>query len=91
MPCYRFSVHSADGRDREDTGSIWLRDDDEACAFGKAIIADLMRGDAPYDGWTMSIADGKRTVCSIRFDACDSLTRTRRSLNQLGTTEVRGA
>jgi hypothetical protein len=66
MPCYRFSIQSADGRDREDTGDIALPDDDTAFAFGHAMIWDL-RDVAQYGGWTLSVADGERTVCDIPF------------------------
>jgi hypothetical protein len=65
---YRFSIHNADGSDREVTGRMALRDDRAARAFGKAMIRDMMRGDTPrYADWTMDVANGARSVCSIPF------------------------
>jgi hypothetical protein len=43
-------------------------DDNAARAFGKAMIRDMARRDATrYAGWTMDVAKGTRSVCSIRF------------------------
>jgi hypothetical protein len=65
---YCFSIHSADGNDRETSGRMALADDNAARAFGKAMIRDMMRGDPPrYAGWTMDVAKGTRPVCSIPF------------------------
>jgi hypothetical protein len=65
---YCFSIHSADGNDRETSGRMALADDNAARAFGKAMIRDMMRGDTPrYAGWTMDVAKGTRPVCSIPF------------------------
>lgn len=63
MPRYSFSIHSADGRNREYTGSICLPDDGEARAFGDAMIWD-MRDARQYAGWTMKVTDGERAVCA---------------------------
>jgi hypothetical protein len=57
---YRFSIHNADGSDREATGRMALRDDKAARAFGKAMIRDMMRGDTPrYVDWTMDVCQGR--------------------------------
>jgi CheY-like chemotaxis protein len=70
---YRFSIHNADGSDREVTGRMALRDDKAARAFGKAMIRDMMRGDTPrYADWTMDVAKGARSVCSIPFSRNES-------------------
>jgi hypothetical protein len=71
---YRFSIHNADGSDREVTGRMALADDNAARAFGKLVIRDMMRGDGPrYTGWTMDVAKGARPVCSIPFPRNESL------------------
>ena len=65
---YCFSIHSGDVNDRETSGRMALADDNAARAFGKAMIRDMMRSDAPrYTGWTMDVAKGTRPVCSIPF------------------------
>jgi hypothetical protein len=70
---YRFSIHNADGSDREATGRMALRDDKAARAFGKAMIRDMMRGDnARYADWTMDVAKGTRPICSIPFSRNES-------------------
>ena len=74
MLIYRFSIHNADGSDREVTGRMALADDNAARAFGKLVIRDMMRGDGPrYTGWTMDVAKGARPVCSIPFPRNESL------------------
>jgi hypothetical protein len=68
MLIYHFSVHNADRSDHEATGRMALTDDKAARAFGKAMIRDMMRSDtARYADWTLDIAKGARSVCSIRF------------------------
>ena len=68
MLIYNFSLHNADGSDREYAGRLPLADDNAARAFGKAMIRDMMLGDTPrYAGWTMDVAKGTRPVCSIPF------------------------
>jgi CheY-like chemotaxis protein len=65
---YYFSIHNADGSDREIAGRMALADDDAARAFGKVMIRDMMRGDTTrYAGWTMDVAKGARPVSSIPF------------------------
>jgi hypothetical protein len=46
MQIYRFTIHNVDGSHFEETGRMALRDDNAARAFGKAIIGDIMTGDA---------------------------------------------
>jgi hypothetical protein len=68
MLIYRFSVHNADGSGREIAGRMALTDDNAARAFGKAMIRDMARRDGTrYAGWTMDVAKGTRSVCSIAF------------------------
>jgi CheY-like chemotaxis protein len=79
---YWFSIHNADGSDRETTGRMALADDNAARAFGKAMIRDMMRGDSKHTDWTMDIAQRARQVCSIPFSRNES--RLRRS-DSVGT------
>jgi hypothetical protein len=69
MQIYRFTIHNIDGSDFEETGRMALRDDNAARAFGKAIIRDIMTGDAArYANWTMDISRGvRREVCRLAF------------------------
>ena len=53
---YHFTIHSADGSDREEAGRMALRDDKAARAFGKVMIRDMMSCEAArYAGWIMDI------------------------------------
>jgi hypothetical protein len=69
MQIYRFTIHNVDGSHFEETGRMALRDDKAARAFGKAIIRDIMTGDAVrYANWTMDISRGvRREVCRLSF------------------------
>jgi hypothetical protein len=69
MLIYHFTIHNVDGSSREETGRMALRDDNAARAFGKAIIHDIMSGDAArYANWTMDISRGlRREVCRLSF------------------------
>jgi Response regulator receiver domain len=70
---YCFSIHSADGGDRETCGRMALANDNAARAFGKTMIRDMMRGDTPrYAGWIMDVAKGARSVCSLPFPRNES-------------------
>jgi CheY-like chemotaxis protein len=83
---YYVSIHSVDGNDRETTGRMALADDNAARPFGKLMIRDMMRGDAPrYAGWTMDVAKGTRRVCSIPFPRNESRLLY---LDSLGTEHV---
>jgi hypothetical protein len=73
VPIYRFSIHNADGSDREVTGRMVLVDDNAARAFGKAMIRDMMQDDNPrYAGWTMDVANVNRPICSLHFSRNNS-------------------
>jgi hypothetical protein len=68
MPAYKFRAH--DGAGSEKVGAAVLADDDEAVAFGKRVVAEMMRVDAElYFTWTMEITAGKREVASMSFEA----------------------
>jgi hypothetical protein len=69
MQIYRFTIRNVDGSHFEETGRMALRDDNAARAFGKAIIRDIMTGDAVrYANWTMDISRGvRREVCRLSF------------------------
>jgi hypothetical protein len=68
MKNYNFTIRSADGIDREETGFMTLVDDDAARGFGLQIIADMLEGAAKsYTGWTMNIASDQRSVCTLPF------------------------
>jgi hypothetical protein len=68
MLTYYFAVHSK-GAGVEDLGFMAMADEGEALAFGKAVIRDIMRGNArQYADWAMDITVGKRVVGSIPFD-----------------------
>jgi hypothetical protein len=67
MPNYRFKAH--DGNGSEKLGAAVLTNDDEALAFAKRIIQEMMQGDvALYTTWAMDITAGKRNVGSILFE-----------------------
>jgi CheY-like chemotaxis protein len=88
MLIYCFSIHNADGGEREVTGRMALADDNAARAFGKAIIRDMMRGDTlRYAGWTMDVAKGTRPVCSLHFPQNES---SPLHLDGIGTEYVMG-
>src|ERR1019366_7236844 len=72
MLIYHFTIYNVDRSDREEAGRMALRDDNAARAFGKAIIRDIMNGNAVrYANWTMDISRGvRRAVCRLSFDDC---------------------
>lgn len=50
-----------------------MANDNAARAFGRAMLRDMMSGDTPrYAGWTMDVAKGTRSVCSILFPQNES-------------------
>ncbi len=68
MQNYNFSIRSANGVDREETGFMALVDDEAARGFGLQVIADMLQGGAKsYIGWTMDIASDQRSVCTLPF------------------------
>jgi hypothetical protein len=67
---YSFSMHNGDGSSREKNGFVTLRNDGAARAFGKRVIREMTHDNLKqYAGWTMDVASGKRTVCSLSFPA----------------------
>jgi hypothetical protein len=67
---YQFSMHSSDGSNREENGSVTLRNDGAARAFGKRVIREMTDDNrVQYLGWTMDVASGERAVCSLPFPA----------------------
>jgi hypothetical protein len=65
---YGFSMRNGDGSRREKNGSITLRNDGAARAFGERVIREMTAGNLEqYAGWTMEVASGKRAVCSLPF------------------------
>jgi hypothetical protein len=68
MQNYNFSIRSADGVDKEETGFMALVDDEAARGFGLQVIADMQQGGArSYTGWSMDIASDQRAVCTLSF------------------------
>jgi hypothetical protein len=65
MPNYRFKAHhSVTGTKK--LGAAVLADDDEALAFAKRVIRELIHRDAKlYATWTMEVTAGRRSV-SVR-------------------------
>ena len=71
MPYYRFVAYTSNST-AEDLGSMELRDDVEARAFGNQVIRDLIGTRAErYFGWTLEIAEGERALPSIPFVAAN--------------------
>jgi hypothetical protein len=68
VPNYRFKAHDI-RTGSEKLGAAVLADDDEALAFAKRVIRELIHSDAKlYTTWTMEVA-GKRTVASVPFES----------------------
>jgi hypothetical protein len=68
VPSYRFSIRDKDGNNRENAGWMTLANDGEALVFGKAVIRDLLHGNAMrYTRWIMDVTQGERTVVGIPF------------------------
>jgi hypothetical protein len=65
MSVYRF-VLQQNGQ-LEELGTIPLPDDNEAIAFGKTVVREMVENDpAPYAGAIMDVIEGERAVGSIR-------------------------
>jgi hypothetical protein len=69
MPNYRFKAHdSVTGAEK--LGAAVLADDDEAVAFAKLVIRELINRDAKlYATWTMEVTAGRRSVASVPFES----------------------
>jgi hypothetical protein len=70
MPNYRFKAHDR-GAGAEKSGAAVLADDDEALAFAKRVIRELMRQDTKRytTSWTMEITAGTRSIASVPFES----------------------
>lgn len=77
MLTYRFVLRNDGGRRVEGLGSMGLTGDDEALAFGKQVIRDLMLGDQRFAGWMMDITSGGRPVGSISLETIQTTSRKR--------------
>lgn len=68
MPHYHFSLHN-NGTRIEDLGGVVLADADEALAFGKRVIRELLhKNPEQHARWTMEITEGDRIVRSIPLE-----------------------
>jgi hypothetical protein len=69
MPHYRFKAHDI-RTGSEKLGTAVLADDDEALAFAKRVIRELINSDAKlYTTWMMEVTAGKRIVASVPFES----------------------
>jgi hypothetical protein len=69
MPNYRFKAHGIP-TESEKSGAAVLADDDEALAFAKRVIRELIHSDAKlYSAWTMEVTAGARNVASVPFES----------------------
>ena len=67
MPAYHFILFEGAAQ-TERLGSIELRDDTDAVAFGEQVIRDMKRsGPVLCAGWTMKIMEGERTAGEVLF------------------------
>jgi hypothetical protein len=69
MPNYRFALLDRHGDHREEAGCLALPDDDEALAFGAAIVRDLSAGATSYADWTIYITESARLVGGLTIPA----------------------
>ena len=68
MPNYQFKAHDI-RTGTEKLGAAVLADDDEAFAFAKRVIRELIHSGAKlYITWTMEVTTGKRSVASVPFE-----------------------
>ena len=64
MALYRYALHSDTGP--EHLGFIEIGSDNEAIAFGREVIVDIMQEPAPAQGSvSLEITDGERQVDTI--------------------------
>ena len=69
MPNYRFKAYDSVTGTKK-LGAAVLADDDEARAFAKRVIRELIQRDAElYARWTMEVTAGKRSVASVPFES----------------------
>jgi hypothetical protein len=67
MSIYRF-VLCGPGAAVEELGSLLLRDDSEAVAFGQSVVRDMVQGASPQQAAVVEVIDGERTVSRIDRD-----------------------
>jgi hypothetical protein len=68
MPAYHFALRSNAGHS-EDLGFIDLRDDEDAVAFGQAVIEDLLQTPDPkLAGSTLDITERRRQVERLNIE-----------------------
>ena len=69
MPSYHFALNNSAG-DYEVLGYLAMANDEEALAFGRGVIEDIMRGHTPsYTGSVMEITEGRRDLASIPLES----------------------
>ena len=69
MPNYQFKAHDI-RTGSEKLGAAVLADDDEALAFAKRVIRELIRSDANlYTTWTMEVTAGRCGDASVPFES----------------------
>jgi hypothetical protein len=74
MPRYRFDVrHLDDGEYLEDNpAGVELPDDAAAREFALKVMRRLVEGgDDDWEGWTMEVTEGGRSVWRLPFDAIE--------------------
>jgi hypothetical protein len=70
MARYHFGMHNDDKTRSEEVGIQVLDNDVTAVAFARGVIENVLHGNINrYSDWSMDIAEGTRTVASVRFDA----------------------
>jgi hypothetical protein len=68
MPAYHFALRSDAGHN-EDLGFIDLRDDEDAVAFGRGVIDDLLQmPDPKLVGSTLDITERRRQVERLNLE-----------------------
>jgi len=68
MLSYHFTLRH-DESSQEDLGYLAMANDDEALAFGRDVIRDIVRDHTPtYTSSALEITEGTRAVGSVAFD-----------------------
>ena len=66
MPSYRFKSYDPNSRS-EKLGAAVLADDDEAVAFARRVIRELIGSDEKHAAWRVEITVRERKVASMPF------------------------
>jgi hypothetical protein len=66
MPGYRFEFYDPNSRS-EKLGAAVLADDDEAVAFARRLIRELIGSDEKHATWRLEITARERKVASMPF------------------------